>query len=324
MKSLFFNQKGPAEQVLELGNTDMAVILPGEVQVKMLASPINPADLMFIEKTYRVTPVYPQVAGFEGAGVIVENGGDDRYPKNSLVAFRHKNVWAEYVNVPKSKIILLPENMPVEKAAQLALNPLTAWALLEDTNAKAGEYIILSAANSALSKLVIQFAKSRDLRTLAIVRESGQQAALLSLGATAVLKANDDDLEMKIKTLAGDEKIAGFLDAVGGGLASTIIKVISANSKIIHYGLFSDQPVRYRNADVIFKNLVIKGFGIDGWLQTKTVTELEKIWSGIIDAVMAPGFKMDVIAKYSLEEFQKAIEASKSAKNGKVLLWLNE
>ena len=85
------------------------------------ASPINPADFMFIEKTYRVQPVYPQIAGFEGAGIIVGNGEDKHYPINTLVAFRHKNAWAEYVNVPKNKIISLLANMPVEKAAQLSI-----------------------------------------------------------------------------------------------------------------------------------------------------------------------------------------------------------
>lgn len=324
MKALLFNQKGSAEQVLALEEIAIADLQPGEVRVKLLASPINPADLMFIEKTYRQVPVYPQVAGFEGAGVIVENGGDDRYPKNSLVAFRHKNVWAEYINSPKEKLILLPQNMPVEKAAQLALNPITAWALLEESDAKPGEWIMLSAANSALSKLIIQFANARDLKTIAIVRANDHQQSLRDLGAKAVVLADDADLEMQIRTLTGDEKIAGFLDAVGGELVSKMIKVISANSRIIHYGLFSDNPVMYHNADVIFKNLVIKGFGIDAWLQTKSGAELEKIWHGIISAVIAPDYKMEVAAKYPLEQYQKAFAESKSTNNGKVLFCINE
>lgn len=324
MKSLFFNKKGPAAKVLQYGDTGIGDLLPGEIRLKMLASPIHPADFMFIEKTYRVTPQYPQVAGFEGAGRIVDNGGDHHYPLNALVAFRYKNAWAGYVNIPKSKVILLPAHMPIEKAAQLALNPITAWALLADVAARPGEWIILSAANSALGKLIIQFAKSRHIKAMAIVRESSRQQSLLSLGATAVLQANDGDLQTQVKTLAGNEKIAGFLDAVGGDLASSIIQVISANSKIIHYGLFSDKPVMYHNADVIFKNLVITGFGIDAWLQNKTEGEREKIWSEMISTVIDPGFKMDVAAKFSLPDFQKAMATGKPADEGKLLFWMHE
>lgn len=319
MKVLLFRQKGVAEKVLELGDTTIPDLLSDEVRVKVLASPINPADFMFIEKTYRVTPVFPQIAGFEGAGIIVENGGDSRFPVNTLVAFRHKNAWAEYVNVPKQKIILLPKEMPLEKAAQLALNPLTAWALLEESGAMAGEWIILSAAVSALSKLIIQLAKKNGIKTLALIRENDLQAPLLNLGVTAVYYADADDLELKIQSLTGGEKISGFLDAVGGKLAAKIIKVISVNGRIIHYGLFSEKMVSYHNADLIFKNLIIKGFGIDAWQKSKSDSEQKTIWKDIIYSVIQSDFIMDVSAKYTLEDFANAITATKSGNGGKVL-----
>jgi NADPH:quinone reductase-like Zn-dependent oxidoreductase len=322
VKALLFRQKGAAENVLELGDTKIPDVLPGDVRVKVLASPINPADFMFIEKTYRVEPVYPQIAGFEGAGMIVDNRGDHRFPINTLVAFRHKNVWAEYVNVPKNKLIRVPENMPIEKAAQLSLNPLTAWALLEELNAKEGEWIIMSAGNSALCKLIIQFAKDRQLKTIAIIRENDPQEQLLRFGATAILRSNDEELETQVKGFVGNQKIAGFLDAVGGELASKIIKLISDNGKVIHYGLFSNQPVMYHNADLIFKNLLIKGFGIDGWLNTKTAAELENIWDCIIKDIMNPDFSMEVAGRFSLEAYKNAVSESKFVKNGKVLfIW---
>ncbi|QEC69342.1 hypothetical protein FRZ67_19260 [Panacibacter ginsenosidivorans] len=142
MQTLYFEEKGEAEKVLKLGEKEIADLLDNEVRVKVKASPINPADLMFIEKQYRVEPNFPQVAGFEGVGTITGNGGDENFPVDSIVAFRHKNIWAESVNIPKDKIILLPKNASVEKAAQLSLNPLTARALLEELDAKENEWII--------------------------------------------------------------------------------------------------------------------------------------------------------------------------------------
>ena len=53
MISLYFREKGSAENVLEYGYRNIPDLLEGEVRVKMLASPINPADFMFIGKTYR-------------------------------------------------------------------------------------------------------------------------------------------------------------------------------------------------------------------------------------------------------------------------------
>ena len=114
------------------------------------------------------------------------------------------------------------------------------------------------------------------------------------------------------------------LDAVGGELATKVIKVISVNSKIIHYGLFSEQPVMYHNSQVIFKNLIIKGFGIDGWLQSKTAAELEAIWVELINSVIKPDFKMEIAAKYSLDAYENAIIESKVGKGGKVLFWMGQ
>jgi NADPH:quinone reductase-like Zn-dependent oxidoreductase len=323
MKALFFRQKGAAEKVLEFADINMADLLPGEVRVKLMASPINPADFMFIEKTYRVEPVYPQIAGFEGAGIITDNGGDGRYPINALVAFRHKNVWAEYANVPKNKIIRLPQDMPIEKAAQIALNPLTAWALLEEVNASAGEWILLTAGNSAVSKLIIQLAKSRNVKALAIVRGEADQNSLIELGASAVLNVHAEDLEEQIKAVTAGERIAGLLDAVGGELATKLLKLMGVYGKIIHYGLYSQQPVMYNNADIIFKNLVIKGFGIDAWLKSKTDAQQQTIWNELIMEVKRPDFIMGVAAKYSLDDYLIAMAEGKSGKRGKLLFWMS-
>ncbi|WP_166962979.1 zinc-dependent alcohol dehydrogenase family protein [Yeosuana marina] len=323
LRALYFREKGAAAKVLELGEKNIQDLSDNEVRIKVLASSINPADFMFIEKQYRVKPEFPQIAGFEGAGTIIDNGGDENFPLNSIVAFRHKNIWAEFANIPKDKIILLPKNFPIEKAAQLSLNPLTAWALLEESNAHTNEWIVLSAASSTVSKLIIQFAKNKGINTIAIVRDFEQKEELLSLGANMVLISDNEIIEKQIRELGKTERIVSFLDAVGGDLASTIIKTISPGSKIIHYGLYSDQNVTYHNADIIFKNLTIQGFGIDGWQNNKSKTELKKIWTNIIHEIMNQDFKMEVSGKYSLKAFKQAIIESRNNKSGKILFWMN-
>ena len=322
MNTLFFKEKGDAERVLNFGENNIPKLLFNEIRVKVLASPVNPADFMFIEKQYRLEPKFPQIAGFEGAGIIQENGGDDKFPIKSIVAFRHKNVWAEFVNVPKDKVILLPENSSIEKASQLSLNPLTAWALLDELNTKENEWIILSAGNSAVSKLIIQFAKSKNIKTIPIVRDFRQKEELMNLGATEVLNSNNEEIGKQIKELTKSETILGFLDAVGGNLTSQIIKTISANSKILHYGLYSDQNIEYHSSDIIFKNITIKGFGIDGWLNKKSKSEMENIWTSIIQEVMKSDFKMEISGKYALKDYKQAIFESKNSKNGKTLFWI--
>lgn len=325
MKALVFREKGQAEEVLSFEEMPFNKPLTNEITVKVLASPINPNDFMFIEKQYRQVPVFPQIAGFEGCGLVSDSNDVPELPINSLVAFRHHGVWAEYINIPKEKLLLLPKNFPVEKAAQLSLNPLTAMALLDEVQARQNEWVVLSAGSSAISKLVIQFAKSKKIKTLVILRNDEQRSQLLNLGATAVLVADEssDDLVSRINEITHQEAVSGFLDAVGGGLSTQVLKCISSNGKIILYGLLSKENTSFHNSTIIFKNLFIKGFGIDGWTKNKSDMELENIWKEIKSHAQNSDFKLDVASKFPISEYRRAITESRNATNGKVLFWFN-
>lgn len=323
MKSLYFKEKGEAQEVLSYGEIPLAVLQSDEVKVKVLASPINPADLMFIEKTYRLEPVFPQIAGFEGVGLVVESAEDADIPVGSLVSFRHKGVWAEYVNVPREKLILLPPDACIEKAAQLSLNPLTAWALLEVSKAEPGDWLLLSAGNSSLSRLLIQFARNRNIKTLAIIRNEAQKENLMKLGASAVLSSEADNIAAAIAEITKGERVSAILDAVGGPLVSSLIENLSVGGKVIHYGLMSDQEVSYHNSDIIFRNLSISGFGIDAWLNSKTRKEKDEIMGRLISEVFNESFELKVSGKYTLSDYREALQESRSSKEGKILFWNN-
>lgn len=322
MKALVFTQKGTAEDVLHVQEMSAPAPLPGQFTIRTLASPVNPNDLMFIEKQYRVTPVFPQIAGFEGCGIVIHNGGDDSVPVNSLVAFRHHGVWAEQVNVPKEKLILLPADFPVETAAQLSLNPITAWALLEQSMARAGDWIVLSAGTSAVSKLIIQFAKRRGIKTIAIIRDKSQTGALTDIGADLVLAdGHPETIGKTITESVSDGTVAAFIDAVGGELATQIIPCLRVGGTVICYGLLSSMPASYYNAHIVFNLLTIQGFGIDHWISRKSKKELDAIWEEMIHQLAQPEFHMPVAGKYALQDYAEAIRVSKQVSNGKILFY---
>jgi NADPH:quinone reductase-like Zn-dependent oxidoreductase len=77
---------------------------------------------------------------------------------------------------------------------------------------------------------------------------------------------NTEELAQKILEITKDKGVNCILDAVGGQLISELLKSIATNGQLITYGLLSAQNVEYHNATIIFKNIIIKGFGIDAWL----------------------------------------------------------
>src|SRR5512135_3530014 len=78
---------------------------PGQVLVRVSASPINPSDQMFLRGLYGFKKPLPAVPGFEGSGTVVEIGGGmmARLLKGRRVACAavdqrsSHGMWAEYV-----------------------------------------------------------------------------------------------------------------------------------------------------------------------------------------------------------------------------------
>ena len=69
--ALVLDQPGVA---LRLERRDLPTLQPGQIQVKMQAAPINPADLNMLEGTYPVALTLPGVPGCEGVGVVTRTG----------------------------------------------------------------------------------------------------------------------------------------------------------------------------------------------------------------------------------------------------------
>jgi NADPH:quinone reductase-like Zn-dependent oxidoreductase len=139
MKAVVFKNSGDPIKVLEIQEMPLPEPKDNEVRVKIIASPINPADFLFIKGLYRIKPKFTQVAGLEGVGIIEKVGKNVSLELNTLIAFRHRNVWAEYAIIPIEKITPLPADFPIEKASQFSSNPMTAFALIEESSVKSNE-----------------------------------------------------------------------------------------------------------------------------------------------------------------------------------------
>jgi NADPH:quinone reductase-like Zn-dependent oxidoreductase len=66
--------------------------------------------------------------------------------------------------------------------------------------------------------------------------------------------------------------------------------------------------VSFSNGDIIYKNLEIKGFGIDAWIQGKTGQELDETWNGVLSDIQNHKLKVGYDQVYPLAEFKRAIE----------------
>lgn len=319
MQAIIFNQPGIWTETLQLIDTEIAEPGDDEVQIKICARPINPSDEMFIQGVYRWKPSFPQIAGVEGASIIENVGRQvDRSLIGEHVAFRARGTWCDKINLKRNEFRIIPRELPFEIGCQLSLNTLTAYALLEYSNLSPDEWLLVTAGNSSVSKQIIQLAKTKKIRVIAIVRNEQHKNTLLNIGADVVLNSEADNIEKAVMAVTKNGANT-ILDAVGGSLGTTMFSVAAPFGRIIIYGRLSNDDTRFSYGTVIYKNLKIEGFGIDRWLRETDKNKVSSIWCELTTAVVNKTLHIDFDKVFPLKDFKDAIVYYSNTKKRTIL-----
>ncbi|RAL46118.1 hypothetical protein DM860_006272 [Cuscuta australis] len=303
-KAIVYDHQGPPDSVTRMAELPPVEIKDNEVCVRMLAAPINPSDINRIEGVYPVRPTLgPAVGGYEGVGEVHAIGAAVKSlsPRDWVIAFPPTSgTWQTYVVKDQSLWYKIDKNTPMEYAATVIVNPLTALRMLEDFVAlKSGDSIVQNGATSIVGQCVIQLARVRGIHSLNIIRDrAGSDEArekLIKLGADEVF--TESQLDMKnVKTLMGSipEPALG-LNCVGGNAASLVLKLLRQGGTMVTYGGMSKKPVTVPTSSFIFKELSLRGFWLQKWLSSDKAEECH----GMIDYLL--GLARDEKLTYEME-----------------------
>jgi NADPH:quinone reductase-like Zn-dependent oxidoreductase len=321
MKSIIFEKAGRPEEVLQLKEIPTPTPAAGEVLVKVMASPVNPSDVMFVQGMYGIRPQLPSGAGFEGCGIIEAVGEGVNLPVGSRVAFTTIGAWSEYAVVSAKAIFPLPPTMPFEVGAQIFVNPFTAWAMLHDSGLQQGQWLILTAGGSTFAQLVIQMAAAKGIKVICTVRRDSQTEQLLALGAAAVVNTEKEFLPKRVKELTNGAMADCCFDATGGDVSALALNSLKAKGKMFVYGMLSLKETPVNNGLLIFKGLTIQGFWLTEWLGSAPREVRQKAAQEIIALLHDGTLKVQVAATYPLENAVQAVtDSEKEGRSGKILI----
>jgi NADPH:quinone reductase-like Zn-dependent oxidoreductase len=314
-----FGEKPPAVRVEEIPTPAPA---PGEVVVRMLAAPINPADLNVIEGTYGELPQLPARIGNEGCGEILALGaGVENLLVGQKVLPLAFGTWSRELVLSAKNAIPLPDDIDIHQAAMLTVNPATAWRILHDFSAlQPGDWIAQNAANSGVGRAVIQLARHLGLRTLNVVRRPELLDELLALGADVVV-TEETDLRREARQLCGGALPKLGLNAVGGASALNIANALAPGSPHITFGAMARQPLKIPNGLLIFQNLAFRGFWLRRWKETAPAAEILSTYATLADLLHRGILHTPVDRVFPLSELPAALAAaSQDKRSGKILL----
>jgi len=301
---------------------------PGEVLVRVFASPINPSDLMFLRGLYGFKKPLPAIPGFEGSGTVVEAGTRmmPRFLKGRRVACAAADanvtggMWAEYVVVPAQLCIPLRKDVDLEQGAALLINPMTAWGLMHKARRGRHRAVVQTAAASALGRMIVRLGKRFSIPVINVVRRDEQVELLRRLGAEYVLNSSESEFDKRLRELCHQLGASIGFDAVAGEMSAIVLRAQPRGSDLLVYGALSVQPSHADPASLIFEGKRLEGFYLTAWLRSKNLLA-QLVLARQVQELLRSDLKTEFQAKLPLQEALRALQQyAVNMTAGKVLL----
>ncbi|GAB0099976.1 Enoyl- [Sergentomyia squamirostris] len=270
-----------------------------EVTVKILAAPINPADINTIQGKYPVKPPFPAIGGNECVAEIIGLGENvkDFSVGDRVIPFRTGlGTWCSHANYPTDALLKVPRDLAIPEACTLTVNPPTAYRMLKDfVSLKPGDTVLQNAANSAVGQAVFQLCKKWGYKSVGIVRNRPEiddlRSFLTNLGADFVL--TEEEVRTTVLFKSGEVKRPKLaFNAVGGKSALEMLRHVADCGAVVTYGGMSREPVTAPTGHLIFKDISFKGFWLTRWTREHLNSpQREEMFRDLIAFIQAGEFQ---------------------------------
>jgi NADPH:quinone reductase-like Zn-dependent oxidoreductase len=328
MKSLVFERFGDPAEVLQLHDLPLPEPGPGQVRIRMLAVPVNPSDLLVVRGRYGRLPTLPATPGFEGVGVIDAAGPGLLRLLRGLRPGRRVAVlngaggnWQEQVVLSARQVVPIADDVPDEQAAMFFVNPATALIMTQRVlRVPAGDWLLQTAAASAVGRMVLRLGKQFGFRTINVVRRTEQADELRRDGAEHVIVSSQESIAERVRQWTG-EGARFALDAVGGPTGRDVVEALGAEARMLVYGTLSDEPMPLDSRALMVGQKSITGFWLSEWVKHQGALTMLKLFRQVQRLLRQGVLTSDVGATFKIDNFQQAIaQAQTPGRRGKVLL----
>lgn len=324
-RTIRFHRHGGPE-VLTIEDIDVPPPGSGEVRIRTKALGLNRAEVLFRSGSYIEQARFPSGIGLEAAGLIESIGagveglspGDavSLVPPRSMVS---SPVHGELVTVPAALVVKHPPTLGWDAAAASWMQYLTAYGALVDIARLArGEHVVITAASSSVGLAAIQIANRIGAIPVAVTRTSLKAQALREAGAAHVVASAEEDIEARLKQIAGEGGVRVVFDAVGGPAFVPLTAAMGRGGILFEYGGLSPQATPFPLFNVLSKSLTLRGYlvheltGDPKRLAAAKAFILDGLGDGSLKPIIARTFPFEAIVEAhryldSNEQFGKVV-----------------
>jgi NADPH:quinone reductase-like Zn-dependent oxidoreductase len=318
MKALCFYEHGELD-VLQYDDVPDAEPGPGQVLVRVHACALNHLDIwvrrgwpgLDLEKPHwtgadvsgEVAALGKGVSDWEtGQRVVVDPGltttedeftrqGEHSLSPGYMILGEHiRGGQAEYIAVPVSNLMAIPDGWDYAQAAAPLLTSLTAWRMLMNrAQVREGESVLIVGAGGGVNSMAIQIAKLAGATVYALTSTDKKAELARELGADHVINYREDPKWSKaIYKMTDRRGIDVVVDNVGQATLAQSMRAAARGGRIVIVGNTSGAKTEIDVRFIFGKQLSIIGSTMGTHQDFRQVLEL--IWAGklkpVVDRVM--------------------------------------
>jgi NADPH2:quinone reductase len=331
MRAAWFEKRGPAREVLVVGDMPDPQPGPGEVRIKVQVSGLSPGDVKKRSNwqgstTMSFSRVIPHSDGAGvidaiGAGVPAQRVGT-RVWCYGAQSYRPFGTAAQYVVVPTELAVALPSSPEhdaawlAEQAACLGIAGITGYRAVFADGPVAELIVLVHGAVGGVGAIATQMAHRGGATVIAVVRP-GQEERARVLGASHVLDAARPDLAEAIRALApnGVDRIADVDFAAHIDLNA---KIVAIGATISSFATSVEQPaIPYWTLG--FADTCLRLLGSDDFapiVKAHAAAELT-------DALVGNALQSVIAARVPLDRIAEAHEMVEAGVAGRVVIQID-
>jgi NADPH:quinone reductase-like Zn-dependent oxidoreductase len=217
-------------------------------------------------------------------------------------------------------VVPVGDDGDARQLAMLAVNPATAYLLLNRyVSLQPGDWVGQDMGNSAVGQYVIALARHAGIKTLSVVRREETAGQLRALGADLVV-VDGDNLHDRIAAALDGAELRLVLDGVGGATPGELAHSLEFGGLVVSYASVTRTPVAVPAADLVYRELGIRGFWLINWIRDAPRAEIEATYAELAGLVEDGTISAAVEATYPLTDYREAFaRARKPQRSGKVL-----
>ena len=348
LRALAFPRFGRPEQVLSYEPVlTRSALKAGQVRVKVLSSPLHPADLAKVkgwlpssiagfssdaalfEAPQGSSPSQerPWVGGSEGVAEVVEAAG--AFSVGQKVLFRRPTAtWADELVVAAEGLAAVPAPLQskLDYAAMLTVAPSAAARLVADfcPSLGKGDVLVQNAASGPVPQTVVQLAHARGIKPINALRTRGSGTSdtierIKAYGGHLVVDEAYVRTPEFARLVSDMPKPKLALDAVGGASATELARLLGPSGTLVSYGCMSGKPVQLPSSLFLYKDLTVRGFSLYRWYAQNGPAAQDQLWQHLAELVHSGELRF-WIERHRASDFSAALLRSHSSTDRKILL----